>query len=304
MTAIELHHRLIHTTVVDIATAKQTAGFAEERVRRCLRFVFYLLLIAFIDVLGLIVIGALVIIAVTYITVVQRQVGSTEHGTTLTATIGVTLHGGDTGFETCSSHIANHHMGLTWDITSWQCAGCTIVATHITQPSAAIDVTATATIYICIGTGGKAKGILRFTGFGINGGIKVTHTEEVIDSTGSTSSIDILIDGAAKQGDISRTIHVTTQMCLSFAITATVCVVHYRSTFLDAYVGVESLVDASLGSIFYCFVIICISVGIFIGRIVAIVYLGKVGNQVIVGEVRISIIDIIGIVGIGRIVVT
>ena len=102
MTAIHLYMSEIHTTVINVPTAKDTASVIKTLI---VLEVTIIILVGFIDnflLVALIDVGCcsnvcpttLVssMISVPNITVVHRDVGGSPNGTTLTATVGVTLH--------------------------------------------------------------------------------------------------------------------------------------------------------------------------------------------------------------------
>ena len=233
MTAVDIHIGLIDIAVVDVAAAEQTAGIGQKRVGRVLRVVLGFLLVALVNILGRIIVFALVVVVVADVAVIQRQVCCAIDGTALATTVGITLNSGDTGGEASTINITDDHVCLAIDIAIHRGADFSCVVTYITQPSAAIDVTAGATFDVSIGRGSEAGGV----GAGVVG----THSEKVVYSTGSTGSIDVLDDRAAEQRDIRGSIYVAAQMLLGRTVATAIGVVHHRGAFLDADVGVVTI---------------------------------------------------------------
>ena len=98
MTAIHRHVSEIHTTIIDIAATKDTTCvikafvFLEVSVFILVCIVFYLLLISFIDIGRISIVCTILIIYVTNIAVVQRNVGGAPDCTAFSATVGITLN--------------------------------------------------------------------------------------------------------------------------------------------------------------------------------------------------------------------
>ena len=164
-------------------------------------------------------------IAITDVTLVQCDIGRSKHGTTLTATIGITLDGRNTVDKRSAIEVADDNMGLTRNIVCGCIADSTRMVSHCTCPSATIDVTTGTALDIGIGRCGEVS------------------AKEVIDCSHSTGSIEVLIDLSTEQGDVGGTIDVTTTDKLVVCLTksATISIVTYISTFVDDDVGVISL---------------------------------------------------------------
>ena len=123
------------------------------------------------------------VILITHITVVHRQMGRSKDGTTLTATIGITLHGGEAAGESRTVHISNDHMRLAEDIVSRRITDFSIVIAYIAFPTAAIDISTGTSLDVGISRSGETSGIV--------GSIIGTHAEEIVYRTSGTGSIDI-----------------------------------------------------------------------------------------------------------------
>ena len=57
-----------------------------------------------------------VLVAITNITIVNRQIGSTKYGTTFTTTISVTLDSRNTIIEVSTIRLTDNHIGNSWDV--------------------------------------------------------------------------------------------------------------------------------------------------------------------------------------------
>ena len=203
----------INTTVVDIATSKQTATI-EQRTILIGGLIVNLLQIAFVNsCLG--VVSAISIIDIADIAVVQRQVRRTIDRSTLTTTVGITLDGGNAVVEPCAVLLTDDDMGLTKDIVLdvtcndvglcnlltclWIGSRCgnTLMLAHAAFPAASIDVTGNTTLDIGIGTGNKVM-------------IEVVllNTILILHSSAGTGCIEVFFHRAAQQVNIGRAIHV------------------------------------------------------------------------------------------------
>ena len=97
---------------------------------------------------------------------------------------------------------------------------------YVTCPAATIDVTYRTTFDISRRAGGE-----------------VFSSKQVIDSTGSTCSIEVLVNNATKKCDISGAIDITaTYKGIVFITKSTaVCIVTYISPFVDNDVGIVAI---------------------------------------------------------------
>ena len=141
---------------------------------------------------------------IAYKTLVERDVGRTKYGTTLTTTVGVTLDGWNTIDETGTVNLTNDDMCLTKNVTRRGFTDGSSMIAYRTGPTAAIDVTTSTTFDIGVGTGSKTVYI---------GATSGTNTKDIVHTTGSTCSVNIFLDFTAKQGDVSFAIDITTQSC-------------------------------------------------------------------------------------------
>ena len=165
-----------------------------------------------------------------------------EHGTTLTATVGITLDGRHTVKETVVSlrgTVAQHllqlidkiliglvrtdtddHMGLAKDVSGGFIRVKVMIA-NIALPTAPVDVTTAATHDV-----------------GCGAGFEVLRVKSVVDAAQCAGSIDVLADGTAEQGDIGATVDIAAP-CLSILAKATaIGIVHHFSALADDDVGV------------------------------------------------------------------
>ena len=109
-------------------------------------------------------------------------------------------------------------MRLTWDIFRCWVTNSTFMITHITFPSTTINVTRTTTGNESIGTGSE-----------------IFCSKDIINSTRSTCSIEVLIHDAAKKCNISGAINITAtnKDIILIAKSTTISVVSYVCTLVD-----------------------------------------------------------------------
>ena len=100
-----------------------------------------------------------------------------------------------------------------------------IVMTHASLPSAAIDVTRRTALNIGSGTGDKVT----------------LNTQTVLHGTGSTGSIEVFHHLTAQEVDIGRTIYITAMLNVAMSQTTAIAVATYGSTIIDMDVGVVIL---------------------------------------------------------------
>ena len=245
--AIHLDKRVIHTAVIHITSAEciaavlQTAGTVAVP-----GLVIQFLLIAFIEhgtwIIGIgsiIIVGAM--IGVSYVTVVDGQMGLAEYGTTLTAAVGVTFHGGhtleETVFTACYQtaslsllfkdtyrYIRNSGYVLKDRSASNLCTVKTGIA-YIAFPAAAIDVTDSTALNESICRGFECS------------------TVQVPYATVCTAGIKVLDHTSSVQAYIGRTAHdslvtQTAAVCVRAAQAALVHIAAYFTTFIYIYGGV------------------------------------------------------------------
>ena len=104
MAAVDTHMGLVHTAVVNIATAEDATGICQKGVGRRLGAVFYLLLIIAI------------FIVIADVAVHQGQVGRSIDSTTFATTVDITLNGGDAVGESGACQVADDHVGLAVNV--------------------------------------------------------------------------------------------------------------------------------------------------------------------------------------------
>ena len=119
--AIHLHIGDVNTTVVDIATTKDTSAVIETVrtvARPCLVMQFLLIVVgANLYVVKVGICGRFFVeVAIAYEALVEGYIGSTEYGTTLTTAVGVTLDGRKTVNEAVTIFLTYDDVGLTKDV--------------------------------------------------------------------------------------------------------------------------------------------------------------------------------------------
>ena len=142
-------------------------------------------------------------------------------------------------------------------------------------PTTAIDVTHRTTLDIGIGTGCEACGIV--------GSIVCTDTEEVINCTRSTCSINVGTYFSTEQSNVGGAVDVTTKVCFRVSQSTTIGISHNLCTFIYEYIGVV-------------FPIVSGRISIFITRIVAVVNLCGLRYESLIGEVGSFICGVAGVV--------
>ena len=231
-TSIEDHVGLVDGTVVDIATAKQTAGIFQFGVGHVLGVVFYLFNVF------------VVFIFIADITLVEFYVGRTIHSTTLATTVGVSLDGWYAVGKAAAVEVADDHIGLSGFVASGRIADVTRMQTDISFPTATIDVTTRAALDISRGTGSEAIRIVILT-FGVTI-VGTGLCKAIVHSSSRTGGIDILAHLSAKQCYIGMPPYVTAHGRCTRTVAATVSIVHHFSTLVDDHVGVVNLIALRL----------------------------------------------------------
>ena len=173
---------------------------------------------------------------IAYIAIAENEACCTEHGTTLATTIGITLNGRNTLCEAIALNVAlmilmntDDDVGFTINIVRGRSSHSIVFTIHrsscmitdITLPSATIDVTNHTTLDVGIGTG-----------------FKVLGTKDVIDTTGSTSSIEVFLDFSTQQGNIRGAIGITTHRYGIYTQSTTVGIAFDNGTFVDDDMGI------------------------------------------------------------------
>ena len=210
--------RVVDVAVCHVAAAEHIAALVEQAVA-----------FGLVVQLGHILIlcwGALccrVLVAVAYMAVVDIDIGRAEDAATLAAAVDVT-HDGRVAVEEvlAAAEVADDHMRLAISVCSvvGDIADESLVIAHAAAPAAAIDVTDHAAPDVGVGSGSEVTAVV------------------VIDATGSAGGIDVLVDGAAKQGDIGGADDVAAVGNGSVAKSAAVGVVRHRGALVDDDVGV------------------------------------------------------------------
>ena len=275
LTTIHRHVGNIDTTVIDITTTIETTRLIEAVATQthftCLVVIGFIVKLRLITgwisssrILGVwirsgrIYHRTLIVLHLTciqmdiaYIAIAEREVCLTKHGTTLATTIGITLNGRNTLCEAIAVDVAlmilmntDDDVGFTIDIIRGRSGHsivftihrCSCMIADITFPSATIDVTGRTTLDVGISTGGKVLG-----------------TKDVIDTTGSTGSIEVFLDNSTQQGNIRGAIGITTHRYGIYTQSTTVGIAFDDGPFVDDDVGIElSLILEQVG----CFRII------------------------------------------------
>ena len=168
MTAIHLDISLVHATVVDISATEDTATVIQtvDTVTRPGLVVELLLIVACKCTRTVFDIGKgigakmyqLVLVleeAVTDIALLERDIRRTEYGTTLTATVGVTLNGRQTIDKVSCIGFTDNDMCLARDIARRRGTDGTVMIAYAAFPAATIDVTGRTALDISIGTGNE-----------------------------------------------------------------------------------------------------------------------------------------------------
>ena len=86
---------------------------------------------------------------------VERDVRGSEYSTAFTASVGVTINGWNTIYETGAVKLANNDMCLAKDVTRRAFTDGSCVIAYATLPTTAIDVTSRSTLDIGICTGNE-----------------------------------------------------------------------------------------------------------------------------------------------------
>ena len=259
VTAIHLHVSNIHTTVVDIAATENTAAIVQTVctvARPCL--VMQFLLVVIITYLYIVEVGICggygIKMAIANKAFVHRDMRRTEHGTTLTTTIGVTLDGRNTIDETGTIELTDDDMCLTEDITRRAFADSSSVIAHTTLPATTIDVTCRTALDISIGRGYEriVEIILGYVVF-------------IVHRTHGTSSIEVLRDLTAKESDKGSTMYVAGVRSICITQTTAVGIGTTQTTTVHITADISTLVDSDIGVVFIgSQIIIQTIVGIFV----------------------------------------
>ena len=156
MTAIHLHVRNIHTTVVDIAATEDTAAIVQTVgtiTRPCLVVQFLLVVVR--ASLYVVEVGICcrhsAEVAIADKSIVDCDVGRSEYRATFTTAVSITLDSWNTVDEAGAIQLTNDDVRFTKDITCRGITDSADVITYTTSPSAAIDVTCRTTLDIGIG---------------------------------------------------------------------------------------------------------------------------------------------------------
>ena len=205
--AIHFHVGEVDTAVVDVATAEHVAAALQTVQAHVVGpgLVVQFLLVPLVDV-GHGVIGAVSVVDVADVAVVQRDVGRAEHRTALTAGIDVTLHGGHTLVVAVALdrrsfvfHDADMHVARTLDVVRRRGRDGSFVVTDTALPAAAVDVTARAALHIGIGLcreGLAGKQVLHRTAGAA--GIEVFHHHTAVQTDiGGAADHSVLAQAAA-----------------------------------------------------------------------------------------------------------
>ena len=105
------------------------------------------------------------------------------------------------------------------------------MVTYVSLVTTTIDVTRRTTLDIGVGCSDKLVAAIS----------KIISVKEVINTSGTTSSIDILLNLTTKDSDISATIDITCLCYRSITQTATIGIAFYNSALIDNHIGVMLL---------------------------------------------------------------
>ena len=177
--------------------------------------------------------------SITDKTLVERDVSRTEHSTTLTATVSVTLDGGNTIDETGAVELTDDNMCLTEDIICRAFADGSCVITYTTLPTTTIDVTCRTAFYIGISRGNE-----------IIVEIILGYIILVVHRTYSACSIEVLRDFTAKQSDKGSAVHVAGIRSIRITQTTAVCIGTAQASVIHITADISTLVDADIGVVF------------------------------------------------------
>ena len=214
-TAIDLHVGDVHITVGDVTATEHVTTLIQQ-------------VVAFLGIVELLHVLA-IFVAEADTAVVDGHISRTEDTTTFTTAVDITVNRRDTVIDTGAAELTNYDMTSTENIRRRVVTDLTAMITHAASPATTIDITHHTTLDIGVGSGGETSRItvtLR------------TDTKEIVYTTGSSRSIDILVDRATEQGDISRAIHITAQRNRGTAVATTIGIVHHSGALLDYHVGV------------------------------------------------------------------
>ena len=226
-TAIHVDGGAVNVTVSYITATKDISG--EFQVTR-------LLVVEFLDVGPIRLIGLIGLIPIPDITVVDSNFRRAIYRTTFTTTIYITGDGRSTTIKSISACFTDYYVCLSRTIACSRCSNGTIMVTYVSLVTATIDVTCRTTLDI--GIGGSNESIILI--------IEIWSVKEVINTSGTSTGIDILLDLTAKDSDIGTTIDVTSLCNRSITQTATVGIALDNSTFVDDYIGVMLLLTIQL----------------------------------------------------------
>ena len=228
ITAPHLHIGKVNTTVVDISTTKDITTTLQPVQTYMVGpgLIVQFLLIVLVNI-SRGVVSSCRIIDIANITVVEGNMSCTEHGTTLTTGIGITLNGRNSLIETITIDTGclffldtNYDIGFTINITGLTCIYGSFMMTYRTFPSAAIDITDRTAFDI-----------------GICFGHESLLSEFILHATTGTAGIEVFLHRTTMQPDIG----LTADHCRSTQ-SATITIAHDSSPFIDIDVGIGLLV--------------------------------------------------------------
>ena len=242
--AVHLYVCYIHTTVVDISATEYTSTIIESvsAVARPSLVVQFLLIVVRAH-LYMVEVGICcryaAEVTITNKALVQSDVCCTEHGTTLTTTVGVTLDGWDTVDKAGAVFLTDDNVCLTKDVTCWGCTDFTNVIAYTSSPTAAIDVTCRTAldIGICRSDEWLAEVVSRNVVF-------------VVHRTYRSCSIEVLCYSTSKQSDVGSSVNVASILGVGVTQTTTVGVSTVTAAVIHISADVSAFFDDDVGVVF------------------------------------------------------
>ena len=220
--AVHLHVGYIHTTIVDVAAAKDTSCIIQPLVTLemavfvSIRVVFNLLYVTLVKVCCFNV-TLCCIVLVAYVAIQHRKVGSAPYGSTLTTTVGITCDSRNavvvieiSGAICCCQIVfvyADNDVRLARNVISIGCSNTAVVMSYSSCPSTTIYVTHLTTLYVSSRAGKE-----RF------------YCQAVFHRSRCSCSIEVVINGATQQVDVCGTIHVAAVCYITMTKTAAIAI--------------------------------------------------------------------------------
>ena len=188
--------------------------------------------------------------SVTDITIIQRDVGSTEDGTTFTATVGITLNGRNTIEETRTVFLTDNHMRLARDISGIRTSYRTAMQAYTTAPATAINVTCCTALDI--GIGRSDERLIEVVG---------SNVVFIVHRTYCSCGIEILGDLTTQQGDVSCSVNIASIGYFCITQTTAVGVSTAKTAIKNITADISPLVDNHIGIVFLAVSGYCQTIG-------------------------------------------